>query len=54
LLNSQLFLQDGEIIRLNQENDKLLKTIENLMNINEEINKDKKNEWEIINFLYDI
>ena len=44
LLNSQLFLQDGEIIRLNQENDKLLKTIENLMNINEEINKDKKNE----------
>ena len=44
LLNSQLFLQDGEIIRLNQENDKLLKTIENLMNINEEMNKDKKNE----------
>ena len=24
-LNNQLFLQDGEIIRLNQENDKLLK-----------------------------
>ena len=44
LLNSQLFLQDGEIIRLNQENDKLLKTIENLMNINETMNKDKKNE----------
>ena len=38
LLNSQLFLQDGEIIRLNQENEKLLKTIENLMSKNEEIN----------------
>jgi hypothetical protein len=25
-----------------------------LMNINEEMNKDKKNEWEIINFLNDI
>ena len=44
LLNSQLFLQDGEIIRLNQENDKLLKRIENLININEEINKEIKNE----------
>ena len=43
LLNSQLFLQDGEIIRLNRENDKLLKIIENLMNTNEEINIDINN-----------
>ena len=39
-LNNQLFLQDGEIIRLNQENDKLLKEIEYLMNKNDEINLD--------------
>ena len=37
LLNNQLFLQDGEINRLNKENDKLLKTITDLMN-NEDIN----------------
>ena len=38
LLNNQLFLQDGEINRLNKENDKLLKTVEDLMNKNEDIN----------------
>ena len=38
LLNNQLFLQDGEINRLNKENDKLLKTIADLMNKNEDIN----------------
>ena len=38
LLNNQLFLQDGEINRLNKENDKLLKTIADLMNNNEDIN----------------
>jgi len=37
-LNNQLFLQDGEIIRLNQENDKLLKEIEYLIIKNDEIN----------------
>ena len=42
LLNNQLFLQDGEIIRLNKENDKLLKTIENLINKNDEININKQ------------
>ena len=39
LLNNQLFLQDGEINRLNKENDKLLKTIEDLMTKIEEINQ---------------
>ena len=43
LLNNQLFLQDGEIIRLNKENDKLLKTIKNLMNKNAEMNIDNNN-----------
>ena len=40
LLNNQLFLQDGEINRLNKENDKLLKTMEDLMTKIEEINQD--------------
>ena len=37
LLNNQLFLQDWEINRLNKENDNLIKTIQDLMNKDEDI-----------------
>ena len=37
LLNNQLFLQDGEINRLNKENENLIKTIQDLMNKDEDI-----------------
>ena len=44
LLNNQLFLQDGEIIRLKKENDNLLKNIENLMIKNPDINPNNIND----------